>query len=306
MRHQRRTPWRVEAGNSLLEPLTTTVVPATYGVKKLENTQICQHCTYRLVELPGIHHPSEGGRNSLHADLVEGEAHDAVELAHDERQPEAFGVFHLRINPGMVQDKIRYMANYRLKRGRVEVTGSSRVWSWRLSEHRAWIILCEHICQTPPPALRNDLNHSRHFSDVKKHNTSNIDRGGRFHRYLSDRCIVSSGQVGYNRYNSRMDMKIILDETLHTGEALGNPREPPPPTITITTAVPHGRRNAQGSRTHLGESLFREFQAPPGDGVDRQVPAHGAASVRDLKVPTVLRYVFWAEMFWAEMFGQKC
>lgn len=51
--------------------------------------------TYRLVELPGLHHPAEGRGNPLHADLVEREAHDPVELAHDEGQPEALCVFHL-------------------------------------------------------------------------------------------------------------------------------------------------------------------------------------------------------------------
>lgn len=50
---------------------------------------------YRFVKPARLDKTSEGCRNSLHADLVKREAHDAVELADDERQSEALGVFDL-------------------------------------------------------------------------------------------------------------------------------------------------------------------------------------------------------------------
>lgn len=51
--------------------------------------------SYRLVQLSRLHKPSERSGYALDADLVEREAHDAVELAHDERQSKTLSVLHL-------------------------------------------------------------------------------------------------------------------------------------------------------------------------------------------------------------------
>lgn len=56
-----------------------------------------QKTPYRLVELPRLHQPAERGGNSLHADLVEGKAHDAVEFAQDKGDTETLRILNLTI-----------------------------------------------------------------------------------------------------------------------------------------------------------------------------------------------------------------
>ena len=43
------------------------------------------------------------------------------------------------------------------------------------------------------------------------------------------------------------------------------------------------------TRTNLGEDLLFELEAAPVDGIHRELSAHGAAGVSDLKLATVLR-----------------
>jgi len=70
--------------------------------KQRQTISASKPCTHRLIQFSGVHKPPERRWNSLYADLVEREAHDAVELTHDERQSKALRVVYLhRIGPGL-------------------------------------------------------------------------------------------------------------------------------------------------------------------------------------------------------------
>lgn len=63
---------------------------------------------YRFVKLASIDEPAERCRNAFHADLVESESHDTVELPQDERQAETLSVLHLSCRDVILRHVVSY------------------------------------------------------------------------------------------------------------------------------------------------------------------------------------------------------